>query len=469
MKFKKRSGILISKEYEHRKFYIKIKEFLERNTKQYNSTTYILNKFYIESERFLLIPRNFPLQQFIFDYEIEDIRHEGQPIDINHHIQLRSDTQINAVNYLMNNESGILQLAPGVGKTVITIYMIATRKLKTLVVAHRDSLVDQWIDRFLGFTDLKKEDIVRLSSSTFKEDLKKSIIVSTTQTFTSLLRKQREEFLIALNEANVGIFVADEVHTSVGAPTFSECSIHMPSKYTYGLSATPYRSDGNEDVIKFHLGEIFSDSDTSGTLPAFVKVILIDYNIDTPKRHYYMHFNGDFQRSRYLNMIRTSSPFIATVKGILERLLKEDRHTICIVERIKLIDELFNWMPGTDKSKFCGTANAETMKNKTTFATSGKCRDGIDAPWKDALIITSPISNIEQLSGRVTRSMKDKKVPLIFDMVDYGCKEIRSTYLRRQQFYKQKGWNVNYILVSEKGNVELTEHEALVIIKGENS
>ena len=72
MKVIKRSGLLIPKKYQYDDFYIKIREFLERRVQEYNRSSFIINKFYIESERFLLIPRNFPLQQYTYNYEIDD-------------------------------------------------------------------------------------------------------------------------------------------------------------------------------------------------------------------------------------------------------------------------------------------------------------------------------------------------------------------------------------------------------------
>ena len=169
-----------------------------------------------------------------------------------------------------------------------------------MVLVHREPLAKQWTDRFLAFTNLEPDDISWLKSSSFQEDLKKPIIVAMVQTFRSLLKRKRKDFLIALNEANIGVFVADEVHTSVGAPAFSECSIHVPSKYTYGLSATPYRYDGNGDIIEFHLGDIFADDDLEGTMEPKVTVMLLDYEIDTPRSHRYIHWGGSFQRARYL-------------------------------------------------------------------------------------------------------------------------------------------------------------------------
>jgi superfamily II DNA or RNA helicase len=258
-------------------------------------------------------------------------QHEGEIINITHNITPRGETQERAIDYMLKNEKGILQLSPGVGKTVISIYMIAQRKRKSLILVHRDSLADQWRERFLQFTNLKTEDISRLTSAKFEDALQKPIIISTTQTFISLLKRKRKDFLIALNDAKIGIFIADEVHTSVGAPTFSECSIHMPSKYTYGLSATPYRYDGNGDIIEYHLGPIFVDEDTEGTMDARVSVFLLNYDIDTPARRKYIWWGGEFQRSRYLNMMKKSKPFQEAIRGLLNK-LKDDRNLLCMVE-----------------------------------------------------------------------------------------------------------------------------------------
>ncbi|MFW9871814.1 MAG: DEAD/DEAH box helicase [Candidatus Thorarchaeota archaeon] len=465
MELVRRSGILIPRKYKNNDGYVKIKELLARRSKAYNRSDYTYNIFYLESEKFLLIPRFFPIEKYFGNFQIHDHRHEGKKININHNITPRSKTQEKAIAHLMNNENAILQLEPGVGKTVITIYMIAERKRKSFILVHRDPLAKQWRKRLLNFTDIKAEDISRLSSATFKEDLDKPIIISTTQTFISLLKRKRREFLINLNEANIGIFIGDEVHTSVGAPTFSECSIHMPCKYTYGLSATPYRYDGNEDIIKYHLGEIFKDDDETGTMKAKVTVILLDFKIDIPFRYQYIHWGDEFQRSRYLNMLRRSKPLERVVRGLLMR-LKDERDLILISERINYIDELYKWIKSSSKAKFCGSGGLEALKSKVTFATPGKCRDGIDAPWKDCLIMTSPISNIKQLTGRIVRTKEGKKIPIIIDLVDHGCEHIKKTFYARNQFYKDKGWEIQYLLFVNNKLVALDEFVTFQILGG---
>lgn len=462
----KRSGILIPKKYSDRESYLKIKDHLQRLTRTYDKSSFILNKFYIESDKYLLVPRCFPIENFMGkNITIHNQQHSGKKIDINHNITPKSETQIKAMNYMTDNDNGTIQLMPGVGKTVISIFMIAERKRKSLILVHRDGLAEQWIDRFTQFTDIG-DNIKRLRSNSFEEDLEAPIIIATVQTIISLLKRKRRDFLISLDKANIGVFIADEVHTSVGAPTFSECSIHIPAKYTYGLSATPYRYDGNGDIIEYHLGSIFEDEDVHGTMKPHVTVILLDYEIDTPYRFKYIWWGGEFQRSRYLNMLYKSKPFLLAIQSILSR-LKNERDLICMVERIKLIDKLYDQIDIQSKSKFCGSIGLEALNSKITFATPGKCRDGIDAPHKDCVIMTSPISNIEQLAGRVIREKTGKKRPSIIDMVDYGSRRIRDTYFSRMSFYKSKGWTIQYVIFNKNGQVKtLDEDVALEILKG---
>jgi superfamily II DNA or RNA helicase len=338
--------------------------------------------------------------------------------------------------------------------------------MKSLILVHLDSLVEQWKTRLLEFTNLSEDDISRLRSKTFKEDLSKPIILATAQTFVSLLKRQREAFLNELNEAKLGVFVSDECHTTSGAPTFSDCSIFVPAVHTYGLSATPKRSDGNLDIIEYHLGKIVVSEDTDGIMDARVTVVVMDYEVDTRKRYRYLYWGGNFQRARYLNLIKKSEPFQACIKILLNKVMSEDRHVICVAERIKLIDQLFTELPYDNKSKFYKSESLEKLHSKMTFATPGKIRDGIDAPFKDCLIMTSPISNIEQMTGRVVRIHPEKKTPIIIDMVDAGCKRMRSTFFTRKKFYEKKNWDVQYIAFNNGQVTPIDEDLAMKIISG---
>jgi len=473
--FKRSSGILISKKYENEYFYMIIKKFLTRSSRNFDRKSYTITEFFQENEKYLLIPRYFPLENFCkFSFEIEDIIGDGLDININHHIKLRDELQLNIVNFLINNKKGLLKAVPGSGKTITTIYVIATLKKKSLILVHKDNLVDQWIgpgteedpQGFLSFTDINPKKIKRLTSLNYKKVLSEcDIIVTTSQTFFSLLKRDKINFQKALFNSEIGIFVGDEVHTSIGAPSFSKCSIYVPSKITIGLSATPYRWDGNGDIIEYHMGNIFIPEGEASVMDARVTIFFLDFGI-IKKSSKYVYFGGNFYRPRYLNLLKNSKILNEFLISLIKKVYKDKRDIIVMSERKNHIQLLFDKLPKEmDKVKFIGSEKNNILKSKLVFSTPLKIRDGVDIPKKDCLITTSPISNIEQLSGRVVRSKKDKNIPIIIEIVDIGCLDIRETLLPRISFYESKKWNIRYVYVNEKGKFEdLTKEEVINVI-----
>jgi len=471
--FKVTSGLCIPKECNTEPFYYKVKEHLVRKAKHYQDSAYDFYMFYLEGDKILKVPRFFPIQEYVTCNVLDSVS-PGLDISINHKIQLRDDLQKDIVNFMLTHDRGVIQAPPGSGKTVLSIYAVAERKKKTLILVHRDSLVDQWVgpgtpekpQGFLTFSDISEFEISRLTSANYNEALTKSIIVTTDQTFLSLLKRQREDFLVALNKSQIGIFIADEVHTTIGAPTFSECSIHIPAKVVFGLSATPYRYDGNSDVIQYHLGVVYVPQGDASIMDAKVVVLLIDSGLK--KSRGYIMWSGSFQRARYLNLLRKSIVFNEVCKPLLLKMISDERKVIFVSERLKMIDDFFNWLPISDKSKFIGGTGNEVLEYQVVFATPGKVRDGVDIPTKDCLIMTSPISNIEQIAGRVNRISKGKKEPIIIDIVDLAYEDISRTFFKRRDFYLSKGYNVRYLRVMGDGQkIEMDESEALSSISGE--
>jgi len=460
----RRSGIAIPTSFQNETFYQKIRAHLYRRARQYNTPDYVIQKFFIETDKYLTIPRFFPVHEYV-NCKIKDISHEGEDIEIEHSITPRNVTQENAIKHMLKYDSGIVELNPGMGKTVISIYMIAERKKKTIVLVHRDGLVKQWRNRVVEHSNLNESDIAILSSTKFEEDLKKPIIIATNQLILSILKRKRMEFLIALDKANIGIFIGDEVHTTIGAPTFSEASIHIPAKVVWGLSATPYRWDGNTDIIDYHLGKTYSDEDTSDTMPARVTVLLFDFGIDIPKRYKYLRWEGQFQRSRYLNLIKNSKMVLGISNSILEKF--RSRHVLYVAERLNLLGLVSDAIEHESKAMFTAGCPLEALEENLTFSTPGKCRDGIDAPWKDVCVLTSPIKNIHQMVGRINRKHPGKQDPIVVDMVDIGCPEISNTYFGRNQYYNDKGWKVQYIVVDQAHNLHpVDEKVAINILRG---
>ncbi len=434
--------LIIPKTYD---FHNLIKKHLTRNMKLYKTTE--TWSFYNEDDENIYIPRFYPVEELINE-KIIDRRHDGQDIEIEHNIVPRNQLQKDTLNYMVNNDCGIINLDTGSGKTIVTIAAISTIKKKTLILLHRTNLVDQWIERFKEFTNIR-DDISILVNSKIEESFSKSIVISTVQGFRSALENRKEELLSELKKANFGVLISDEVHTSIGSRKFSECSLYIMAKKVFGLSATPYRHDGTSDILQYHLGPIYKPSGESGIMKAKVNVIFFNFGM-LPKSYKYIYWNGKFQRSRYLNLLKKSDKLNKVCLELLYKL--KDRNIFIIIERIKFVEQLFKEFECDDKSTYIEDDKNDNLKSRVVFATPGKVRDGMDEPNKDCLIMTSPIGNITQICGRILRTAENKKEPIIFDLVDIGCPDIAKTVYRRIEFYHDKEWEVNYFKIN--GGIE---------------
>lgn len=466
--FIKQAGISIPLKYEKEPWMATIKGFLTRQSRTYGSQDQVeIQEYYVKTNNNIIIPRFFPIKDFV-DCEVIDKSHDGEYIDIEHNINPKNELQERAIEYLRNNDRGTIELQPGTGKTVISIYDICERKRRPLILVYLHSLSKQWKDRFLEHTNLNENDILQVTSSNFKKMKDHKILIITNQTFLSLLKNKPLDFLYEINQANIGIFISDEAHTSIGANTFSRCSINIPAKVVRGLSATPYRFDGNSDIIEYHTGPVFSDDSYEGTnTNVECTFILFDFGIDKPSRSKYLYWNGEFNRARYLSLMakeKNCPRFHNVIKELLKKF--KDKDSLIILERNKLVDGLYNWLDTDSKARFNRSEGLDKLEYKTVFSTPNKIRDGIDAPWKELVLLTSPISNIKQMTGRVCREYKNKDKVMIIDLVDIGCYHIAKSMLYRKKFYKNNNWKVKFLTVDLDGNINsISESEAKRLVE----
>lgn len=66
------------------------------------------------------------------------------------------DEQPLALDKLLNYENGILSGTTAFGKTVVAIKLIAKRKMRTLILVDRVSLVAQWKNRLTEFLTINE-------------------------------------------------------------------------------------------------------------------------------------------------------------------------------------------------------------------------------------------------------------------------------------------------------------------------
>ena len=465
MILKRTSGLILPK--THPKF-----EQIERDL---NRIVYGFNGdvtrmiFYENVGDSIMIPRYYPL-----DDEIEDLAEDGEDIDINSKIVPRNTRQEKAITFLTNNNNGILKIEPGSGKSVISIAVISKVKKRAIIFSHKTKLLDQWKEMFLRFTDIKEDDIGKLSTANYKKIFDKKIILCTPHIIAIAVTKNKTNFLKALECSRIGVAVFDEVHTTIGPMEFSKASLHLNCKRIYGLSATPTRNDGNDDIIKYHVGEItyFEPTEFEIVKPK-IYMIYFDFGVYKKYRRY-ISWGGKFSLTRYFQQMYKIDKYLDTVVVLINKCFDEGRVTLVLGMRINTLLELAKRCKAAKKDVgfFVPTSTSEEKLSisdtddldiafktkKLVFSTYNAARDGSNREDLDCIVHSTPSSNVEQSVGRAQRSMKGKKQPVVFDLVDtdgpkinsYNDKTtkvkwfIRSAEKRKEVFVK-KGWMIEEI------------------------
>ena len=83
---------------------------------------------------------------------IRDERYAGKPIEVNFQGNLRDD-QAEAIRQTLRYDEGVLCAPTAFGKTVVAAKLIAERGVNTLVLVHRQQLLEQWRARLAAFLD----------------------------------------------------------------------------------------------------------------------------------------------------------------------------------------------------------------------------------------------------------------------------------------------------------------------------
>ena len=92
---------------------------------------------------------------------VRDERCAGKPLDVAFRGELRPE-QTAAAEAMARHETGVLAATTAFGKTVVAAWLIARRGVNTLVLVHRQQLMEQWVERLSAFLGVPPKEIGRL-------------------------------------------------------------------------------------------------------------------------------------------------------------------------------------------------------------------------------------------------------------------------------------------------------------------
>jgi hypothetical protein len=428
--------------------------------------------FYRDLGDSILIPRMYPVEDVI------DNSYDGDDIDIQSNIVPRNKRQEKAIEFLLDNDNGVLSLEPASGKTVVSIAAISKIKKRTIIFAHKKKLLEQWKKEILRFTNLKNKDIGKLSTRNFKKVFKKKIILCTEHVIPIAIKNDKTEFMEALENAGIGIMIVDEVHIGIGPETFSMSSLHINCKRTFGLSATPTRGDGNDDIINYHLGEVtYLEPGKDELLKPKIFLIHFKFGIYGKYRGY-LTWGGNFSSSRYLKQMFKVDRYNDVTSKLIKKCYDGNKTTLVLGDRINSLIALAKkckiqrsdigiFIPGASSKDRLSVSDTDDLDiafntKKVVFSTYKACRDGNNREDFDCLIHATPSSNVEQSIGRIQRPFPGKCQPVVIDLIDmegplvnsYLDKSNKVTWFlrgseKRIEIYEKHGWEMKSITLGD--------------------
>ncbi len=344
--------------------------------------------------------------------------------------------------------------------TVCGISMICTLAKKTIIIAHKEFLLEQWKERIQEFAPMARVGLIKAQTLDYKD---KDIVLASLQSIS--MKNYNDDIF---NE--FGCMVLDECH-HLAPQVFSRALRKITCKYSIGLTATPKRKDGLTKVFKWYIGDIAYESKK---VRDTVEVRFHRYYNPSPDySRVHILYNKKPNISRMINSICEFMPRVEFLTKIILDILKEEpkRRFLVLsdrrqhVELIKASLDKYN----LDSGFYYGGMKQEDMKKSENcqliIGTFQNVSEGFDCKGLDTLVLGSPKGDVIQICGRILRDKPEdrKHTPLIIDIFD-DFATFPNQAKKRHTYYKKCKYEIidKDNMFVEKKKLELPKNTCLI-------
>jgi superfamily II DNA or RNA helicase len=387
------------------------------------------------------------LEQLKIRVIVSDKQFCGEQIDIKFNGTLYPD-QKNAAMVLLGHDNGILAATTAFGKTVVACYVMAQRKVNTLILVHRRQLQEQWKIRLEQFLDIDSSQIGLIGAGKRKPMGKIDIAI-----IQSLSKKRVVDDIVA----GYGYLIVDECH-HISAPSFEAITRQFKGKYISGLSATVTRKDGHHPIIFMNCGPVRYRvcAKSEAQKRAFAhKLIVRNTQFELPPN---LHAKEKLAISDLYAALMDNIQRNAMILEDVMEAISDGRFPVLLTERrehleyfAKLlqdrIDNLIIFKGGMGKKQLADAQeklnSISEEKSNLILATGRYLGEGFDHSRLDTLFLALPISwkgTIAQYAGRLHRDHHSKSKVVIYDYADMNVPMLAKMYERRLRGYKAIGY-----------------------------
>ncbi len=380
---------------------------------------------------------------------LRDERIGGTSLQLSFKGELRPE-QLAAAKAMLAHDTGVLAATTAFGKTVLAAWLIAQRGVNTLVLVHRQQLLNQWVERLSQFLGVPPGEIGQIGAG--RKRITSHIDVAIMQ---SLVRKGVVNDLAA----NYGHLVVDECH-HLSAHSFELVARRAKARFVTGLSATVTRKDGHHPIIFMQCGPVryrVSAKEQAAARPFVHCVIVRPTNFaaaepaETDSRY---QFHALYQ-SLIIDPARNQ-----LICGDVLEAVRSGRKPLVLTERTEHLERLAGLVSahishvitlkgGMGKKEL---RNALDQLNTTPeqepcvlIATGKFVGEGFDHPRLDTLFVTLPISwrgTVAQYVGRLHRLHEHKREVRVYDYADLNVPMLARMFDHRCKGYEAVGYEI---------------------------
>ena len=398
---------------------------------------------YRENANKIYVPRFYGIERYGLPSrsEIADL---GDSIDVPFIRPLR-DYQDNIVSIYMkhvsncNGGGAILEVPCGRGKTVMGLKIISLLKKKTLIIVHKEFLLNQWIERIQEF--LPSAKVGRIQGPVF-DIAGKDIVIGMLQTLYD------REFELGAFES-FGLTLIDEVHR-IGSEQFSKALLRIVSPYMLGLSATVERKDGLTKILYMFIGpKIYTEVRKDEDVVSVRSIEYITHDPDFLETIY--DFRGNTMYSSMVSKICAFGPRSDFIVRVLADLFAESPQSQIMV--LAHNRSLLTYLHDAIQHRGFATVGyyvggmkqvdlTKTESMQIVLATYAMAAEALDIKTLSTLVMATPKTDIIQSVGRILRTRHDN--PIVVDIVDLHD-IFQNQWRQRRVFYKKCNYRIRSI------------------------
>jgi superfamily II DNA or RNA helicase len=320
--------------------------------------------------------------------------------------------------------------------TVMALKIAASLGKKTMILVHKEFLMNQWIERIEEYMPSARVGKIQAQVLDIEN---KDIVIAMIQTMYN------RTFPTEVH-SQFGLTIIDEVHR-IGSEEFSKTLLRCITPYMLGISATVERKDKLTKLLYMFIGKMLYSSERKQDDPVCVRGIEFISN-DTAFNETETDFRGKPKYSTMIGKLCEFGPRKDFVVRVLQDLIEEhpEKQIMVLVHNRSLLTYLHDAIvhrgfatTGFYVGGMKPAALKETESRQIVLATYAMAAEALDIKTLSTLVMATPKTDITQSVGRILR-MKHEN-PIIVDIVD-SHELFQNQWKQRKRYYKKCNYRI---------------------------